>query len=91
MARTEMMVPGWGAAVKQAVVLPLSMYEIAALLLLTQVCAFVCDECYKTFVLEAELRMQQRGLRPPMYEMITIGSNLPALGLHFAPNPIRQI
>ena len=33
-----------------------------------------------------------RGLRPPMYEMITIGSNLPALRQsHFAPNPIRHI
>ena len=54
MARTEMMVPGWAVAVRQPVILPLSMYEIAALLLLTQVCAFVCDECFKIFVLEAE-------------------------------------
>ena len=40
------------SAVKQAVVLPLFMYEIIAIaaLLLTQVCAFVCDACYKAFV-----------------------------------------
>ena len=91
MARIEMMVPGWAGAVKQAVVLPPSMYEIAALQLLCglKFCAFVCDKCYKTFVRGAELRMQ--GLRPSMYEMIAIGSNLPALRFHFAPNPIRQI
>ena len=95
MARNEMMVPGWVCCQAGGCFTSLHVWN-------HRNCRTAVDSSLRFCLWRAVLEKigEQsigwnalgRGLRPPMYEMITIGSNLPALRQsHFAPNPIRQI